>query len=202
MCNDKACETGEEFTFACRVSGLDGPSRSFSSSHKRVSLTYETFSLEEDAPLIGFKAYKNSFGDTDKLQPIIKTKCRPSAPRNLRELAATLSSISIQWDAHSYEGDSGILQNRVYANAGGNDAAFIQIGTTDSNTRLFTTTGIAPGQTFRFKMAAENAEGIGVQSAKVKILAPEDNDSLTLSTALAIILPLFILNIGLNIYSH
>jgi len=50
----------------------------------------------------------------------------------------------------------------IYGNSGGNDATFSEIARTDELILEYTRTGLSPpGETFKFKVSAENGVGEG-----------------------------------------
>jgi mannan endo-1,4-beta-mannosidase len=84
----------------------------------------------------------------------------PAAPAGLAVTGTTTSSVSLSWNA-----SAGATSYQIQRAPGTSGGTFTQVGTTASTN--FTTTGLSPASTFRYRVTASNSAGTSAPSATV-----------------------------------
>ena len=113
---------------------------------------------------------KNSFNvSSGEPKFFITNFTQPSAPRNLTA-TASVSSITLNWNAPDNNGGSPILSYRIYR---GNASRGEKFQTSVGNTLSYTDTPEARGQTYHYMVSAVNSVGEGAVSNEANAtLAP------------------------------
>ena len=101
----------------------------------------------------GDSTHSTSSGTTPSVPPL-------SAPQNLLATAGT-GSVALTWDTPSNDGGSPITGYKIYrSTSSGTETAYVNLG----NVNSYTNTGLTPGVTYFYKVAAINALGVSPQS--------------------------------------
>lgn len=90
---------------------------------------------------------------------------RPRLPGALAVASATTDSVSLEWAAPADPGDSPV-EHYVLSRSDGGDAVTLPATTTS-----YTWTGLSPGSSYTFTVAAANAGGVGAAAALVAATA-------------------------------
>ncbi len=96
-----------------------------------------------------------------------------SPPRNLSVAAVDSSVVELKWDAPLYDGGSAIIGYRIFLSEDGGGWSALVENTKSLETR-YRHTGLNPGTTQRYRVAAINATGLGCWSSTASTTGPPD----------------------------